>query len=176
MFRVDAYDLQGPMVRGPTCGLAFPWELCASGGPKKKKKKTDLHCRVFVGFVDFLGSAAFLLLLVRRRLQARLEAPLARNFDDPRGRHNHLKYKKRIRLAGTDVMIFKIFSLKNLAKILAFFAQNKAKLCKDWIITLVFEKNANIFAEIGKNRRKFVITTSTPGSLTCKQDQHLLCG
>jgi hypothetical protein len=29
---------------------------------------------------------------------------------------------------GTDVMIFKIFSLKNFAKKLALFAQNKAKL------------------------------------------------
>jgi hypothetical protein len=44
---------------------------------------------------------------------------------------------------------------------LAFFAQNKAKLCKNWILTLVFEKNANFFADnwqkspkIGKNRRK----------------------
>jgi hypothetical protein len=44
-------------------------------------------------------------------------------------------------------MILKIFSLKNFAKKLAFFAQNKAKLCKKWIITLVFEKNANFFAE-----------------------------
>jgi hypothetical protein len=55
---------------------------------------------------------------------------------------------------GIDVMIIKIFSLKIFAKKFAFFAQNKAKLCKNWIITLVFEKNANFFAEIGKNRRK----------------------
>jgi hypothetical protein len=52
---------------------------------------------------------------------------------------------------GTDVMIFKIFSPKNVAKKLAFFAQNKAKLCKILIITLVFEKNASFFAE---NRQK----------------------
>jgi hypothetical protein len=32
---------------------------------------------------------------------------------------------------------------------MAFFIQNKAKLCKKMIITLVFEKNANFF------RRKF---------------------
>jgi hypothetical protein len=44
---------------------------------------------------------------------------------------------------GTDVMILKIFSPKNLAKILAFFAQTPATLCKNLIITLVFEKNAN---------------------------------
>jgi hypothetical protein len=49
--------------------------------------------------------------------------------------------------SGTDVMIFKIFSLKNSAKKLAFLTQNKAKLCKNLIITLVFEKNANFFAE-----------------------------
>jgi hemerythrin-like domain-containing protein len=30
---------------------------------------------------------------------------------------------------------------------LAFLTQNKAKLCKTFIITLVFEKNANFFAE-----------------------------
>jgi hypothetical protein len=33
--------------------------------------------------------------------------------------------------AGTDVMIFKIFSPENSAKILAFLLQNKAKLCKN---------------------------------------------
>jgi hypothetical protein len=48
--------------------------------------------------------------------------------------------------SGIDVMIFKIFSPKNFAKKLAFFAQNKAKLCKILIITLV-EKNANFFAK-----------------------------
>jgi hypothetical protein len=32
---------------------------------------------------------------------------------------------------GTDVMIFKIFSAKNLAKILAFFAQTTASVCKN---------------------------------------------
>jgi hypothetical protein len=51
------------------------------------------------------------------------------------------------RFPGTVVMIFKIFSLKNSAKKLAFLTQNKAKLCKHLIITLVFEKNANFFAE-----------------------------
>jgi hypothetical protein len=38
---------------------------------------------------------------------------------------------------------------------MAFHAQNKAKLCKNWIITLVFEKNANFFSpKMGKSRRK----------------------
>jgi hypothetical protein len=39
-------------------------------------------------------------------------------------------------------------------KKLAFLAQNKAKLCKNWIIPLLFEKNANFLPKIGKNRRK----------------------
>jgi hypothetical protein len=51
-------------------------------------------------------------------------------------------------------MIFKIFSLKNLAKKLAFLPQNKAKLYKSLIITLVFEKNENFLPKIVKNRRK----------------------
>jgi hypothetical protein len=55
---------------------------------------------------------------------------------------------------GTDVMFFKIFSPKLSAKKFAFFTQNKAKLCKMLIITLVFEKNANFFAENCQNRRK----------------------
>jgi hypothetical protein len=49
---------------------------------------------------------------------------------------------------------------KKIAKKLAFLTQNKAKLCKILIITLVFEKNANFFAE---KSQKIVIITSTPG-------------
>jgi hypothetical protein len=73
---------------------------------------------------------------------------------------------------------------------LVFLTQNKAKLCKNSIITLVFEKNANFFAEncrkspkIVENRRKLskiaencrkspkiVIITSTPGKNNwCRQ-------
>jgi hypothetical protein len=51
-------------------------------------------------------------------------------------------------------MILKIFSLKNLAKILAFFAQTTASFCKTLIITLVFEKNAIFSPNIGKISRK----------------------
>jgi hypothetical protein len=40
--------------------------------------------------------------------------------------------------------------------------QNKAKLCKMLIITLVFEKNANFFAENCQKSPKIVIITSTP--------------
>jgi hypothetical protein len=43
---------------------------------------------------------------------------------------------------------------------MAFFAQNKAKLCKNWIITLVFDKNANFFAENWQKSQKIVIITS----------------
>jgi hypothetical protein len=54
--------------------------------------------------------------------------------------------------------------LKNMsAKKLAFLTLNKAKLCKNLVITLVFEKNANFFAENGGKSPKIVITTSTPG-------------
>jgi hypothetical protein len=60
-------------------------------------------------------------------------------------------------------MIFKnIFAEKN-AKKLAFLTQKKAKLCKFLIITLVFEKNANFFAENWQKSQKIVIITSTPG-------------
>jgi hypothetical protein len=52
-------------------------------------------------------------------------------------------------------MIFKIFSPKNSAKKLAFLTQNKARICKILIVTLVFEKNANFFrrklAKIAEN-------------------------
>jgi hypothetical protein len=52
---------------------------------------------------------------------------------------------------------------KNSPKKLAFLNQNKAKLCKMLIITLVFEKNANFFAEYCQKSQKIVIITSTPG-------------
>jgi hypothetical protein len=67
---------------------------------------------------------------------------------------------------GTDVMILKIFSPKNSAKNLAFLTQNNAKLCKNLIITLVFEKNANFFAENCQKSQKIVIITPVPGLLT----------
>jgi hypothetical protein len=51
----------------------------------------------------------------------------------------------KVDIPGTDVMILKLFSPKISAKKLAFLTQNKDKLCKILIITLVFEKNANFF-------------------------------
>jgi hypothetical protein len=44
-----------------------------------------------------------------------------------------------------------------------FLTQNKAKLCKILIITLVSEKNANFFAENWQKSQKNVIKTSTQG-------------
>jgi hypothetical protein len=61
----------------------------------------------------------------------------------------------------TDVMILKIFLPKNLAKILAFFAQTADNFCKNLI---VFEKNANFFAENWQKSQKIVIITLTLGS------------
>jgi hypothetical protein len=52
---------------------------------------------------------------------------------------------------------------KNLAKNYRFLTQNKAKLCKILIITLVCEKNANLFAENCWKSQKIVIITSAPG-------------
>jgi hypothetical protein len=60
-------------------------------------------------------------------------------------------------------MIHKIFSPKNSAKKLAFLTQNKAKLCKIWFVTLVFDKKGNFFAENCRKLQKIVIITSTPG-------------
>jgi hypothetical protein len=82
---------------------------------------------------------------------------------------------------GTDVRILKIFLPKNLAKILAFIAQTTDSFCKNIIITLVFEKNANFFAENLQKLQKIVIITSTPGSkvphpagVDLNGDRHLL--
>jgi hypothetical protein len=62
-------------------------------------------------------------------------------------------------------MIFKIFSPKYSAKKLAFLTRDKAKICKILIITLVFEKNANFFAENCQKSPKIVIITLTPAHL-----------
>jgi hypothetical protein len=59
-------------------------------------------------------------------------------------------------------MIFKIFSAKNLAKILAFFAQTSVVFAKIVIITLVLRKTPNFFAENWQKSQKIVIITSTP--------------
>jgi hypothetical protein len=52
-------------------------------------------------------------------------------------------------------MILKLFSPKNLAQILLFFAQTAAIFCNNLIKSLVFEKKKQHFLpKIGKNRRK----------------------
>jgi hypothetical protein len=66
-----------------------------------------------------------------------------------------LSTKKSLQASGADVMILKIFSPKNVAKILAFFAQTTASFCKNMIMALAFfEKNANFSLKNDKNRRK----------------------
>jgi hypothetical protein len=57
---------------------------------------------------------------------------------------------------GTDVMIFKYLSPKNLAKILAFFVQTTPSFfVKNVIVTLFFEKKTPIVSpKTGTNRRK----------------------
>jgi hypothetical protein len=49
--------------------------------------------------------------------------------------------------------------------------QKKAKLSKILIITLVFQKNANFFAENCQKSQKIVITTSTPGQTNERSDK-----
>jgi hypothetical protein len=62
-------------------------------------------------------------------------------------------------------MILKIFSPKNLAKILAFLLKLLPVFAKIVIITLAFEKNANFFAENWRKSHKIVIITSTLATL-----------
>jgi hypothetical protein len=64
-----------------------------------------------------------------------------------------------------------IFS-QTMAKNVAFLTQNKAKLCKNLIITLVFEKNANFSAEICQKSQKIVIIISTPDFISPKYRKH----
>jgi hypothetical protein len=63
---------------------------------------------------------------------------------------------------GPMLWLFKYFRQKIQQK-MAFLTPNKAKLCKILIITLVFEKNDNIFAENWQKSPKIVIITSTSG-------------
>jgi hypothetical protein len=76
--------------------------------------------------------------------------PFPRCKDRRKGSDKMIRTFMPIRLLptpGTDVMNLKIFSRKHLVKKLAFLTQSTAKLCKKFIITLVFEKNAIFFAE-----------------------------
>jgi hypothetical protein len=60
-------------------------------------------------------------------------------------------------------MIFKIFSPKNFAKKLAFFAQTTASFCKNCDHNIVFWEKRQFFAENWQKSQKIVIITSTPG-------------
>jgi hypothetical protein len=56
--------------------------------------------------------------------------------------------RRQLRQPGTDVTILWIFSPKKIGeKNWRFLTQNKAKLCKNLIVALFREKNANFFAE-----------------------------
>jgi hypothetical protein len=62
--------------------------------------------------------------------------------------------QKNLTAQGPTLCFLKIFSPKNSEKI-GVLTQNKAKICKILIITLVFEKNAKfVLPKIVKNRRK----------------------
>jgi hypothetical protein len=71
--------------------------------------------------------------------------------------------QKNLTAQGPTLCFLKIFSPKNSEKI-GVLTQNKAKICKILIITLVFEKNANFIpAKNWQKSQKIVIITSTPG-------------
>jgi hypothetical protein len=70
-------------------------------------------------------------------------------------------------------MIFKIFFAKKFSENIGFFAQSTASFCKNLIITLVFEKNANFFAANWQKSQKIVIITSSPGRPDWANSRHL---
>jgi hypothetical protein len=63
-------------------------------------------------------------------------------------------------MPGIDVMILKIFSPKKLAKILTFFAQTSTSFWKQFITTLIFEKNAIFRRKFAKIAEKVIITST----------------
>jgi hypothetical protein len=69
-----------------------------------------------------------------------------------------------IQRPGADVKIFKDIFAEKFIKKLAFLTRNKGKLCKILIITLVFEKNANFFAENWRKSQKIVYHNIDPSS------------
>jgi hypothetical protein len=64
-------------------------------------------------------------------------------------------------------MILKNIFAEKFGKKLAFLTQNKAKVCKTLIITLVFEKNAIFSAENCGKSHKIVNITLPPGYSVC---------
>jgi hypothetical protein len=69
---------------------------------------------------------------------------------------------------GTDVMILKIFFDETFSEKIGVFDSKQSKSFEKLIITLVFEKNANFFAENWEKLKKIVIITSTPGRKSIK--------
>jgi hypothetical protein len=65
--------------------------------------------------------------------------------------------------SGTDVMIIINFCRKIWRKKSAFLTQIKCNFAEKVIITLVFEKKANFFAENWQKSQKIVLITSVPG-------------
>jgi hypothetical protein len=55
----------------------------------------------------------------------------------------------------------------NIQRKMGVLTQNKAEICKNLIITLVFEKNAELFAENCQKSQKILIITSTPDHAWC---------
>jgi hypothetical protein len=68
---------------------------------------------------------------------------------------------------GTDVMILKIFSSKNLANLLAGFAQTTA-IFDIFNHDIGFREKRHFFAENWQKSQKIVIITSTPGTAVFK--------
>jgi hypothetical protein len=64
---------------------------------------------------------------------------------------------------GPMLWLFKYFRQKNRRKNWRFCLKTKLNYAQNLIITLVFEKSANFFAENGRKSQKIVIITSTPG-------------
>jgi hypothetical protein len=96
----------------------------------------------------------------RRRVGRRLAAHHIRHFE------KNLKEKCETSLVDS-VTRDRCYDFLNsfaekISEKLAFLTQSKAKLCKILIITLVFEKTPNYFAENCRKSQKFVIITSTP--------------
>jgi hypothetical protein len=63
-----------------------------------------------------------------------------------------VNFKKFAQSGNRCCDFFNIFA--KYGKKLAFMTENKAKLCKNVVITLVFKKNANFLQTIGENRGK----------------------
>jgi hypothetical protein len=74
--------------------------------------------------------------------------------------------------SGTDVMVFLNMFAEKFCDKMAFLTQNKAKFWKNLITTLVFNKNANIFAENWDKSQKIVIITSTPDAIFWWRDRY----